>query len=278
MAIKTHMKNEVLQCLLTSISQHGYDVGNEIVIADDNPCEALPVFRVNPKVSAYLAGSRHGIAYNSNRLINYFLHNSNAEVLVLLDNDICFTRPGMLEDMEIAAGANSLKHIASYIIDADGNDGLQQAFPAVAKTADGSIKWCRGSHGVMQWYTRDIIEKIGYFVRMPYFYGGEHSEHSNRALYVQDVDPTLYPVFARSTRFIQSCPVNFHAYDVDISRTYEENHAVMHARLAKTVQGLDIKEFNSHLDLEREVYVRQGDDTSPEELKQVIKHGRRKKK
>lgn len=273
--VKTFRKNDVLQCLLTSLSGHGYTLDTEIVIADDNPGEAFPIFKANPFVKAYLAGSRHGIAYNSNRLLRYFLHNSDCERLLLLDNDICFSRSGMLDEYEKASATNGVKHIAAYIIDSDGGDGLQTAFPYRAISKDGSIKWHPGSHGIAQWYTRDIIEKIGYFVRMPYFYGGEHSEHSNRALYSQDVDPELYPVLARSTKYIVSCPINFHAYDVDLSRTFTENHRIMHERLNKTKQGLDIKEFNSHLDMDREVVCTQ-DWGVYDPARDIIKFGRKR--
>lgn len=270
LAIKTHMKNDVLQCLLTSIKNHGY-ADNEIVIADDNPPEAFQVFKDNKFVTAYLAGSRHGIAYNNNRLIRYFLHRSKCERLALLDNDICFLRPGMLESIEQTTLANGIQHIAAYIIDADGNDGLQKSFPAQALSKDRLTKWHPGSHGVMQWYTRELMDKVGYFVRMPYFYGGEHSEHSNRAIISQDHDPRMYPVFARSTRYIQSCPVNFHAYDVDLSKTYNENHKVMHERLnERTLKGLDLKEFNSHLDDDRELIILQEDAITLDGIKVLI--------
>lgn len=277
LAIKTFKKNNVLDCLLESIEKHGYHTGNEVVIADDNPCEALEVFDYPeyPFLNAYLAGSRHGIAYNSNRLIWYFLNVSKADRLMLLDNDFCFTRPGLLEELEEAAVNEGIQHIMGYIIDADGNDGLQKTFPHKAQSADGRIKYHDGSHGVLQWYTRGIINKVGYFTRFPYFYGGEHSEHSNRAIYVQGFTPDVYPVYARSPRYIRSCPVNFHAYDVDLEQTFKDNYKVMHERLARTKQGLDLKEFGHHLDRDREVVLSRGEVFTPELLLHTIKHGRK---
>src|SRR5271166_3297646 len=96
--ITTFKKNAVLKCILDSIDKHGYSSGNPVVVADDLPGESLELSREYSSVKAYLTGNRHGIWANKNRIIRYFLEESEADALLLLDNDIEFTRPGFLKE------------------------------------------------------------------------------------------------------------------------------------------------------------------------------------
>jgi hypothetical protein len=127
--IKTFKKPVMLEALLLSLEQHGY-VGDQVTltVGDDNPGESLDVLKKFNFVDAYLTGNVHGIWANNNRGIKYFLEESDADALLVLDNDIQFTESGMLEELENANRCDHQEHITGFVKGLDGVDGLQVVF------------------------------------------------------------------------------------------------------------------------------------------------------
>lgn len=61
LGIKTYQKNDIVSQILDSIRVNPPGEDLEIILADDNPGEALEVFQKYPEVEAYLTGNTHGI-------------------------------------------------------------------------------------------------------------------------------------------------------------------------------------------------------------------------
>lgn len=269
--ITTFKKNDIAEDLLNSLHTYGYTQDNTIILADDSPGEALSVFKNTSYVEAYLTGNRHGIWANKNRIIRYFLNDSDCDYLLLLDNDIVFTAPGCLDELENASKETDPRtvnqighqHITGYVVDADGNDGLQKTFPYEGET--NYLKFHPGCHGCFLWFTRENLKKVGYMRRYSYFYGGEHSELSNRCLMAQNKAPEYwYPVLKRSTKFFKLNPRDRHVYDVDLEQVYAKNLEEMHKFNADTRRGVNI--LNSNTGLDKELTVRRGDVITEEQI------------
>ena len=269
LAIKTYQKNDILFQILESIRKCPPGEDLEIVVADDNPGEALEVLDKFPEVAAYLTGNLHGIWANGDRLLKYFLNISKAENLLLLDNDIVFTRPGLLEEIETAAKECDFcengtphehcgqEHITLFVIDAGGGDGLQATFPYQAISKSGKLKWHPGCHGIGLWFTRNLISKVGYMRRQKYFYGGEHSELSHRALRMQGYAPLSFPVLARSPKYISLNTNDYQAYSVSIDKVYSENTSQVDKWLQSVYKGEELSLLIPPLD--RELVIVQGE-------------------
>ena len=290
LAIKTFKKNDICSQILDSIREHPPGEDLEIVIADDNPGEALEVFSKYPEVAAYLTGNTHGIWANGNRLLKYFINNSDADNLLLLDNDIVFTRPGLLEEIETAAKECDFcengtphehcgqEHITLFVIDAGGGDGLQATFPYQAISKSGKLKWHPGCHGIGLWFTRNLISKIGYMRRQKYFYGGEHSELSHRALRYQGYAPLSFPVLARSPKYISLNTNDYHKYDVDLKKVYAENTSQVDLWLQETYKGENLSLLVPPCDREITILREDIGQWDQKKIKQVLEAPRGKKK
>jgi hypothetical protein len=248
-----------------------------VTVGDDNPGEAFEVFKEFPWVEAYLTGNTHGIWANKNRGIRYFLELTKCKNLVLSDNDIEFKRPGVLSLLEKAAENNQQTHITAYVIDSDGRDGLQATFPSEAMSEDRLLRWHPGCHGCFLWFSRDIVKKIGYMRKFKYFYGGEHSEYSDRALRTQGYAINFYPVFAQSTAFIKLQDNDFHAYDVNLDEVYGKNLGELDGEMRpKILRGVDL--LNPQSGLNKELVVLQTAPTTKEQIIAALSKKKGKKR
>jgi hypothetical protein len=262
--IKTFKKPTMLNALLESLELHGY-VRDEVSISvgDDNPGESLEVLSKFTFVDAYLTGSVHGIWANNNRGIRYFMEETNADALTILDNDIQFTEAGMLEELEQAYSHDRQEHITGFVMGLDGIDGLQVVFPFVAES--NFLKWHTGTHGCMFWQTRRMVEAVGYQLEYSYFYGAEHAEYTHRCLAVQGQSLGLYPVLKNSAKYFSLNPLDRRVYDFDIDTVMATNQAKMKERDAQTISGLNLKEASHHLG--EELLIRRGDAISADEVR-----------
>lgn len=170
----------------------------------------------NPKfkeVEVISGKARGGVAINKNRGIKYFLEHPEFDELLMLDDDIVMTGPGLLE----ACRATGEPHMTGLL---GGTEGaifgadacpFFQSFPPKGETP---THWfCTGSMGMMLWYTRACVEKVGYFNAMPDKYGAEHSLYSCRinALYGKYID--WFPILKGCEGYFvsQSIPNNYTA-------------------------------------------------------------------
>ena len=244
--VSTFQKDLALYELLTSLIKHNYHVGNKIIVTDDNAGLGYtldrktnpdhPLFKDSKEdklerpaawavvevfkerhpeldIECVWGKSRGGVAINKNRGIKYFLEHPEFDELLAIDDDIIFTGPGLLE----ACRATGEPHMTGLL---GGTEGaifgadacpFFQSFPPKGETP---THWfCTGSMGMMLWYTRECVERAGYFNAMPDKYGAEHSLYSCRinALYGKYID--WFPILKGCEGFFvsQSIPNNYTA-------------------------------------------------------------------
>jgi hypothetical protein len=262
--IKTYRKPDILEGILQSLQDFGG--GCSVVVCDDLPGGDFEVAKKFPFVEAYCTGDVHGIWANGNRGIKYLLDNDIAcDRVILSDNDYILTKPNLVEEFEAAKVADKQDHIMGYVTDADGRDGLEITFPRLAESI--KLRWAPGCHGVMLWFTKELLKKVGYIMPFKYSYGYEHSDISSRALMAQGYCPRLFPSLKRSTKFFKLNPQDHHVYDVDLDRTYAENSPAFHEREVRTLRGIDLKQYTHGLKNELVIRREDFDKWSPEAIK-----------
>lgn len=269
-AISTYQKDLALSTLLESLVEHNYHIGNRIVVTDDhqglpydldrktNPDH--PLFKDNDlqeikrpsavmvvegfkqahpdvDISCVFGKSRGGVAINKNRGILVFMQDESCQELLLLDDDIVMTGPGLLEacratgepHMTGMLGQNSAQ-AASFGADAC---PFFDSFPKMGETP--THIYAGGSMGCMLYFTREAVRKAGYFDRMPDMYGAEHSLYSNRinALYGKYID--WFPILKGCDRFFisQEIPNNYAA-------NYEKNMKYWAKRKPEIFKGINL--------------------------------------
>lgn len=167
---------------------------------------------------------RGGISINKNRGIWYFLNKTKDDYLLLLDDDILFHTPGMVEEWIEVLKANtnegpgakySVSHINGTWQDYDpgffdklrGRPMIESRkawdadFPIEALGEKG-LEWRKGSQGCACFFTRKAVESVGFFDQLGSFYGYEHAVYSSRVnLRVDRRSPVLYGVFDYSAKY-----------------------------------------------------------------------------
>lgn len=249
-AITTYKKNKALIEILASLLKNGYfTLNHEILIADDNNGEAREVFEsfdVDPKFKSYISGKNAGVAKNKNRCIYYFLNKTDAEGIIMLDDDIEFIREGLIPEFWLASEKNNQAHIntflGSYIHDPNSNQGFFGTFPVVAESDE--LYWTQGCQGIGSFYTRELMQAIGYFEKFPYRYGFEHAEHSARALRIQGYCPELFPMLKRSPKYFKTQHVA-NNYEVDLEQVHGRQNQKYREYLTRTYSGVNLR-CNDH--------------------------------
>jgi len=165
----------------------------------------------NVDIEVVFGDKRGGVAINKNRGIKYFLEHSEFDELLMLDDDIVMTGPGLLE----ALRATGEPHMTGLL---GGQEGLVfgedacpffQSFPPLGER---DTHWyCTGSMGMMLYATRECVEKVGYMDVLVGKYGYEHALFSNRInmLYGKHLD--WFPILKGCEKFFesQSIPNNY---------------------------------------------------------------------
>lgn len=270
-AISTYQKDLALSTLLESLVEHNYHVGNKIVVTDDhqglpydldrktNPdhplfkdndlqeikrpsavmvVEGFKVKHPDVDISCVFGKARGGVAINKNRGILAFMQDESLDELLLLDDDIVMTGPGLLE----ACRATGEPHMTGML-----GSGLQsesfgadacpffQSFPPKGETP--THFYCEGSMGCMLYFTRDCIQRVGYMENLSKdgMYGFEHSIMSNRinALYGKYID--WFPILKDCGRFFvsQEIPNNYTA-------DYSQNQKGWARRKPEIFKGINL--------------------------------------
>lgn len=247
-AISTYQKTDALATLIKSLVACGYDLGNRILVCDDNAGQDYTITRKDnpnhpqwmeaPKnqkevafgsapsmvgelrrdfpeldIECVFGDKRGGVAINKNRGIKYFLEHPEFDELLMLDDDIEMVGPGLLE----AIRATKLPHVTGLLGGSEaavfGSDACPffQSFPPQGETP--THWYCLGSMGVMLYATRECVEKVGYMdiLSQSGYYGFEHSCWSNRInmLYGKHLD--WFPILKGCENFFvsQSIPNNY---------------------------------------------------------------------
>jgi len=271
-SISTYQKDVALSVLLESLVAHGYCAGNKLVIADDNqglPYDLdrktnpdHPLFKDNDlqeikrpsavmvvegfkqahpdvDISCVFGKSRGGVAINKNRGIYAFMQDESLDELLLLDDDIVMTGPGLLEacratgepHMTGMLGQNSAQ-AASFGADAC---PFFDSFPKMGETP--THIYAGGSMGCMLYFTRECIQRVGYMENLSKdgMYGFEHSIFSNRinALYGKYID--WFPILKGCDRFFvsQEIPNNYTA-------DYSQNQKGWAKRKPEIFKGINL--------------------------------------
>lgn len=253
LAVTSFIKNPALRALLQSAVD--YLPHYEVVIADDSGDNtALEVYEEfkDKLVLNYIGGPNKGIAGNKNRCIYYILEKSDWQAALLCDDDIEFTSPRVVDEFLKAYELDGEAHINSYLGDqafAGKGVGIFGTFPVLAETD--CLYKANGSAGICSFYTRQILEKVGYYQKFPYRYGYEHSEHSARALRMQGKCPELFPTLKRSDKILktQEIPNN---YEVDLKIVYSKQNDAYRKYLTDTYKGINLYNSQHNLDITKE--------------------------
>lgn len=185
-------------------------------------------------------GVRGGVSINKNRgLVQFNKTPEKWDYVILIDDDITISRPGLYEELIEANKADKQDHFTL----AWTRQSLWDAFPPRAKSEH--LSWHTGSQGSFLFFTRDLIKNLGYYPSYRYFYAYEHSQLSSRALMYQGYCPELYPCLLRTDRYItpQNIPNN---YEIPAEKLHS-NSPDYWADILRIRQGLDLVNNNPHL-------------------------------
>lgn len=192
---------------------------------------------------------RKGVSVNKNRCIDYFLKHTSSKYLLLPDDDVMFIKEGFLEEMEEVLSKNRIGHITGIWpnddrIQLSGNPWFKDF---EVESMGYRVTWHRGCQGVMNVYTRECLEAIGYFHLYKARYGFEHDSHSALAeKEFHNRSPEWKPVYTRCGKYYrgQAVPNNYGDTQSDIAVNGPQ-HDKIFEEIAK---GLNRKNKDSGLD------------------------------
>jgi len=252
--ITTFQKTDALRELVVSLYVHGYHVGNTILISDDNggnpytvsrtgnpshpvwkntdesiqevEMQSVPEFveefkeTLNIDLRCNFGKGRGGVSINKNRGIKYFLEHPEYDDILMLDDDITFVGPDLIEHCR----ASGHKHLCGYLGSPDDKPGWPlhsgqtgnsffTVFPA--RGEDEYVYYCTGAQGMMMYVTRDLLQKVKYFPLYKHPYGLEHAAWSNRLNMADGKYLDWFPVLKESPRYFitQQIPNNYEVKD-----------------------------------------------------------------
>ena len=259
-SITTYKKLPALRNIITDLQSPAADWLQllDIQVCDDNDGEAEEVAKEFGVI--YTTGPNVGIARNKNRGIHYFLENKEKYDFLILSDDDLHIAPGLLEEFFLAVGRDNEFAIGTFLgkrveaqfdssyIDPASGEGWFNEFPIQAQTDN--LIWSAGSQGICSFYTREIVEKIGYFKKFKYFYGTEHAEYASRANRIQGKCPDLFPHLRYSSLFItcQNIPNDYQVNPEKINQNYQQYMEY----LTETYKGVKLRETNHNLNLAKE--------------------------
>ena len=268
-SISTFKKNDALTNLIESLISTGALEDSFIHISDDNNSGAKEVFdhffATFPKSFGYSTSPRMGIWGNKNRGIYYFLErNKEPEYCLLLDDDIISVGSGLCQEFEAASKFSGQQQLSSYLGDADMvaagrnkedeilQNGFFKTFPIVAENE--YLYWCGGAQGIACFYTRELLQKLGYMDNLGGPYGYEHALHAARALRIQGFCPELFPMIKRSPNFFKTQLIP-NAYDVDMVKVEGIQKTNYLKRLTETYQGYNLNVSKPGFNPKKEIII-----------------------
>lgn len=254
-AISTYKKNDALLECINSIVNLGLMLRADIVVCDDDNGGAKSVVSaIGRNDIFYASGPNVGIAKNKNRGIKFFNDRGTYKYLILMDDDITITSRELLSEFENAYLYDKEKHINMFLgsyTDPLTKVGFFNTFPVIAKSD--YLYWTRGCQGICCFYTKELLDKVGYFKpKWPYRYGYEHAEFSARCLKVQGKCPELFPMLHRSYKMIKTQEIpNNYTVDIDVVNTKQNKQYFEY--LNDTYNGINLLCTDHGLDLSKEI-------------------------
>ncbi len=200
----------------------------------------LGVIRTPVDIEVTSGKARGGVAINKNRGIKYFLEHPEYSELLMLDDDIVMTGPGLLEACRATGEPHMTGLLGGSEAEVFGADACPffQSFPPKGETP--THWYVEGSMGMMLYATRSCVEKVGYMDVGPGHYGFDHSLWSNRinALHGKYID--WFPVLKGCENFFvsQSIPNNYNA-------DYSQNNKYWIKRKPEIFKGIDLHKSRS---------------------------------
>jgi GT2 family glycosyltransferase len=280
-SITTFKKTKALQALLESLVKHGYSEF-PIVVADDwsnqkdqfglSASDVLEEFRgkfASLKLCYNDKSFQLGISRNKNRGIREFLKEPEYESILMLDDDVLMMRRGYIEYcLEVSKKCN-IGHLNGYWTDFNqerfesdklvGLSGLNwhkdfsiKAFLYDPETDTDLVSIHNGTQGCAVWVSRDLMVKTGYFNKMPYTYGMEHSLASARMNMIENLPPEQFPVLRRCHYWImgQNIPND---YDISHEKLNTIQTQAYQAGLRDVYAGRELLQTESHLPKKGEI-------------------------
>lgn len=254
-SVSTYKKNKALEGWLGCIPEHFGPVEKVHVSDDEDGFSEESVVKLRKIWEGkgfqtsidYSTGKNGGISINKNRSIKWFLENAlDCDLLILSDDDIIFSStnykyafPTISDAFTITHKVTKEPHIAGYL--SWYNDPLSQKaffeqFPPIAENEH--LWYCGGSQGVFLSFTREAIQKAGYFNILPTRYGYEHILYSQRVhrLYGKTID--LFAFYKQSRRYIncQGIPNNYEVIQSELKRNDEVHFKIKE----NTFKGIDL--------------------------------------
>ena len=191
--------------------------------------------------------SGSGIGRNKNRNIKCFLERPKASTFIAMDDDIHiktstdpFGDKYFLDHIEKILDQTKLPHLLTYISwDKNSLTGAPyfQEFPPRAE--DEYLYYVQGAQGIFLVFTREAVEKAGYFPIWPYRYGYEHIAYSAAVNRLFGRAPILFPVIKASDHYFScnNCPNN---YEVD-KKGIAQNGKKFEERVEEINRGLNLR-------------------------------------
>lgn len=261
--ITTFKKPKALRNMLENLPNIGKV--SHISIADDNEFETKEIceeFQSKYESGNYIAplalssGPNKGIAINKNRNIKFFLEETQDDYLILLDDDLTITtnslaikfptagfgRVNLLDQLIDAQLHSGMEHLTGFL--AGIPDPLTKApflsiRPMTAE--DKYLYYYSLSQGILLFFTRNIVEKTGYFdwAIWKSKYGYEHSAYSARCLRVQGYQPETFPILKHCHRWLKCAgiPNNYSADPGPNAEPYKK-------RINEVYLGVGLKKDN----------------------------------
>ena len=165
----------------------------EVFISDDcSPYDKHRKFLHKLPFKINIRGINGGIARNTNEIFKYY-QDGIYENLIILNDDIIFNKPGVLDIYDYLVSNSKQNHLSFY---AD----KQNKKKFVQKVNNFNIYSYGGTNGVLLAINRVCFMKIGAFFIPPAPYGLEHANYTDRAKCAGLCDE--HPDFEESSEYI----------------------------------------------------------------------------
>jgi hypothetical protein len=147
-----------------------------------------PDFEAEADISLGCFRERVGIAKNKNNALLALLARTSAKHIIVMEDDVRPFAEGW-EDVLIETALHTGQKHLLYMPE-KGNYGLVKKTEGLPHRR---IEWKQMCSGLIMYFSRDLLEKIGLFDERFGLYGWEHNELTARALVAQGIEPNLYP-------------------------------------------------------------------------------------
>ncbi len=141
-----------------------------LFIADDGSSDGTAGF-LRERGLAHFTGRNRGIAWNKNRALCYLLHATQAQTIVLLEDDTYPIAPGWEQDWIAAAARSGHANLAGSWFESDFLSGSGSVDdPVISRSLSAQCAV----------FSRSAVQEVGFFDTRFRGFGMEHVDHSRR--------------------------------------------------------------------------------------------------